>query len=49
MIKVGDILVPKPEHKYRFKTDIKYVIKQSDIDAGNPVIGEYWMKLQTVK
>ena len=40
---VGMILVPKPEHAYRFKECKEYVVTQKDIDAGNPVIGEYWM------
>ncbi len=43
-VAVGDILIPKPEHANKFKKGTKYVVTQSDIDAGNPTIGEYWMK-----
>ena len=40
---VGMVLVPKPEHAHRFKEGKEYIVTQKDIDAGNPVIGEYWM------
>jgi len=45
---VGDILIPKPEHANKFKEGTKYIVTQSDIDAGNPMIGEYWMKSPNV-
>ena len=45
---VGDILIPKPEHANKFKKGTKYVVTQSDIDAGNPTICEYWMKSPNV-
>jgi len=40
---VGMVLVPKPEHAHKFKEGKQYVVTQNDIDAGNPVIGEYWI------
>ena len=42
MLKVGMILVPKPEFKKLFRKNCKYVVAEKDIKQ-NGTIGDMWM------
>lgn len=43
IITIGMVLIPKPEHAFRLRKNLEYVVKQSDIDAGNPMLSDWWM------
>jgi len=45
-MKLGIVLVPKPEHESKFPKGAKYVVTKADIDRG-ALIGPYWMEQPT--
>lgn len=39
----GTILIPKPEHAFKFKEGKEYVVTIGDIEAGGLAVSEWWM------